>query len=283
MDISLAKTFLAIADLGAFQKAAEQLNITQSTVSARIKQLEDLLGQPLFVRSKSGAHPTLAGVQFKPFAQKIVQTWEQARQEVLLPDNFRRRLSVGVQFALWERLMVQWLPWMRRAVPDYAIRAEVGAPDMLMRGLVDGLFNLAITYTPQNRGGLIVERLMEEKLVLVSAQPSSKGVLDDDYIFVDWGPEFRMEHAAEFPNREATTITTNYGPLALQYLREGKGAAYLPQRLVRRSLDDQILHLVHGAPTFMRPVYVVYLESEESTRFDTALQGLRYVASLESE
>ena len=58
MDIGLARTFLAIADAGNFVKAAERLNITQSTVSARVKLLESLLGQALFVRSKSGAQLT---------------------------------------------------------------------------------------------------------------------------------------------------------------------------------------------------------------------------------
>ena len=47
MDVNLARTFLIVAETGSFVDAARKLNITQSTVSARIKGLEDLLGRPL--------------------------------------------------------------------------------------------------------------------------------------------------------------------------------------------------------------------------------------------
>jgi LysR family transcriptional regulator, flagellar master operon regulator len=283
MDINLAKTFLAITDLGNFAKASDQLCVTQSTISTRIKQLEDLLGQSLFIRSKAGASMTPAGSQFKPFAEKLVQTWEQARQEIALPSSFGARLSVGVQFTLWERLMVKWLPWIRNAVPDYAILADVGSSEWLMKQLIDGLMDIVITYTPQNRSGLVVEKLMEERLVLISKSPKKFGPDQSNYIFVDWGPEYRMEHASEFPGRDMVPVSTNYGPMALQYILEEGGSAYLPMRLVRNYIDSGELMHIESAPIFGRPVFSVFIDNEDSTRFDTALQGLRYVASLEDE
>lgn len=65
MDINLARTFLMVAETGSFIDAARKMNITQSTVSGRIKSLEDMLGRPLFQRSKSGAELTNAGEQFQ--------------------------------------------------------------------------------------------------------------------------------------------------------------------------------------------------------------------------
>ena len=55
MDINLARTFLTVAETGSFIEAARKMHVTQSTVSARVKVLEDLLGRPLFQRSKYGA------------------------------------------------------------------------------------------------------------------------------------------------------------------------------------------------------------------------------------
>lgn len=283
MDITLARTFLAITELGNFAKAANQLYVTQSTISTRIKQLEDLLGQPLFIRTKAGATLTSAGAQFKPFAEKIVQTWEQACQEVALPTSFESRLSVGVQFTLWERLMVKWLPWMKKAVPDYAIMADVGSSEWLMKQLVDGLLDLVITYTPQNRSGLIVEKLMEERLVLVSDSPQKYGPDDEDYIFVDWGPEYKMEHATQFPTCDMSPIATNYGPLALQYLLTNGGSAYLPKRMARPFITEKRLYHIDSAPVFGRAVYTAFIENDNRTRFEKALEGLHYVASLEEE
>jgi len=50
MDIALARTFLMVAETGSFIDAGRKLNITQSTVSARIRVLEELFGRPLFER-----------------------------------------------------------------------------------------------------------------------------------------------------------------------------------------------------------------------------------------
>ena len=48
-------TFIAIADTGSLVRASERLNVTQSTVTARLKTLEEELGQTLFTRGKAGA------------------------------------------------------------------------------------------------------------------------------------------------------------------------------------------------------------------------------------
>ena len=61
MDIDQARTFLAIAAHGSFLEAARRLHVTQSTVSARIRNLEAELGVRLFVRNRSGASLTPAG------------------------------------------------------------------------------------------------------------------------------------------------------------------------------------------------------------------------------
>ena len=58
MDIDLARTFLEVVACGNFVGAAEQLNVTQSTVSMRIRSLEQQLGRSLFERSKAGASLT---------------------------------------------------------------------------------------------------------------------------------------------------------------------------------------------------------------------------------
>ena len=73
MDIELARTFLAIVEAGTFVRAAERLNITQTTVSARVRSLKDQLRRPVFVRNKSGASLTAAGEEFLRFAPTLVQ------------------------------------------------------------------------------------------------------------------------------------------------------------------------------------------------------------------
>ena len=63
MDTELARTFLEIVSTGSFVHAAERLHVGQTTVSARIRLLEERLGRQLFVRNRNGATLTPAGEQ----------------------------------------------------------------------------------------------------------------------------------------------------------------------------------------------------------------------------
>ena len=65
MDVELARTFLEIVRARSFARAAEQLDSSQTAVSARIRNLEQQLGRPLFIRNKNGASLTGAGERFR--------------------------------------------------------------------------------------------------------------------------------------------------------------------------------------------------------------------------
>src|SRR5262245_66354900 len=97
MDIALARTFLMVAETGSFIDAARKMNVTQSTVSARIKVLEEQFGRSLFERSRNGATLTAAGEQFKKHALALVRIWQHAKIEVGLSGQRRDHLAMGTQ------------------------------------------------------------------------------------------------------------------------------------------------------------------------------------------
>lgn len=284
MNIELARTFLEIVETRNFNKAAERLSVTQSTISMRVRALEEELGRPLFVRGKTGAELTGAGQQFRRYAATLVRIWQQAQQELALPPGYRTVLNVGGQFSLWDRLLLKWIPWMRNACADVAIRAEVGLSDGLMRQLAEGLLDIGVMYSPQSRPGLVTEKLLEEKLVLVSTRTHSVADWGRDYVFVDWGPEFRAAHGQAFPDLQTPAVSVGLGALGLQHILASGGSGYFPMRVVRPLLAEGRLYPVAGAPEFHRPGFLVYATQDEPPEFlRTALQGMRYVASLEAE
>src|SRR6201986_4412414 len=185
MDMDQVRTFREVVELGSFVRAAESLNVTQSTVSARIKELEARLGQPLFIRRKSGVTLTAAGRRFQPHAATLLRVVQQARQDIALPAEMRAVLNIGGQFSLWERILLQWMGRFRTARPDVAVRAEVGTPESLMRHLADGLLDLVVMYAPEARPGFQIEKLMDETLVMVATRPDHSGPGAADYVFFD--------------------------------------------------------------------------------------------------
>lgn len=95
MDITLLRTFLDVAATGSFVTASERLFVTQSAVSLRIQRLEDSLGRPHFIRSKSGAELTTAGVAFERYAASIIRVWEEAAGETSRSKLTSRRSRVS--------------------------------------------------------------------------------------------------------------------------------------------------------------------------------------------
>jgi DNA-binding transcriptional LysR family regulator len=277
MDIELARTFLEIVSTGNFIRAAERLNVGQTTVSARIRTLEQLLGRPLFVRNKGGASLTPAGEQFLRFAPTFVQLWQRTRQQVAVPPGHRAVLTVGSEVSLWQPLLLDWVVWMRRSLPEIAVRVHVDVPQDLINQVAAGLVDVAIMYAPQHRPGLKIDLLMEEELVLVSTNSNPNGIDDKDYVSVDWGPEFSLHHGVNFPEA-APGLFANLGPLALSYLLAVGGSAYLRKSAVQPYIDSGNLHLVQGSPRFSYPVYVVHSANTDETSLEAALASLRIIA-----
>lgn len=285
MDIDLARTFLEIVNTGSFIRAAERLYVSQTTVSARMRSLESLLGRPLFVRNKAGASLTVEGERFLRYAASLVQLWERARHKVAVPAGRRAVLAVGGELSLWNPWLLKWLIWMRRSIPDLALRAQVNAPDGLMTQVSEGIIDVAVMYAPQHRPGLRIDLLFEEKLVLVTthAEASDARALADgasagDYVYVDWGSEFAMSHNVSFPEASNPGLFVGLGPLALGYIIEAGGSGYFRTRAVRPYLKSGQLRLVKDAPEFSYSAYAVYGANADQTLLGPALEGLRAIA-----
>src|SRR3982750_4079458 len=118
MDTENLRSFLEVAEHGSFTVAASKLNLAQSTVSARIRGLEDQLGRRLFVRDRDGVTLTQAGKQFLPHASAITRTWEQARQDVAVPEGYEHLLRLTAPPYLWDPIVNPWIQWMRARRPS---------------------------------------------------------------------------------------------------------------------------------------------------------------------
>jgi DNA-binding transcriptional LysR family regulator len=280
MDVNLARTFLTVAETGSFIDAARKMHITQSTVSARIKGLEDLLGRPLFERSKSGAALTAAGEQFRKHALALVRVWQHAQLEVGLSDQHRDHLSVGGPLSLWDGFLLKWIAWMRNSIPDIAVSASAGLGVVLTQRLLEGTLDLAVMYRPVQPPGLIIEHLFDEEFVLVTSSKSAPSRRSNaDYVFIDWGPDFQLDHASAHPDLTNPGLNLDIGSLALHYVLHNKASCYFPMRLIKGPLARGTIRLPKRVRKFVYPVYMVYPESRDEEAYEPILGGLRREAA----
>ncbi len=277
MDIELARTFVEIVSTGSFVKAADRLHVAQTTVSARVRLLEQQLGRPLFVRNKGGASLTPAGEQFLRFAPTFVQLWQRARQQVAVPEGHRAVLTVGSEVSLWQPLLLEWVKMMRRSHPDIALRVHVDVPQDLIAHVAAGLVDIAIMHAPQHRPGLEIDLLMEEELVLATTNLETYRANDPGYVHVEWGPDFSLHHGVSFPDT-MPALVANLGPMALIYVLSEGGSGYFRMHAIQPYLETGQLHLVPGAPHFSFPVYAVHSVNVDASALATALGVLRAIS-----
>lgn len=277
MDITLIKTFIEVANTGSFVAACDRLFVTQSAVSLRVQRLEDSLGHPLFIRSKAGAVLTPEGKQFERYALSLLKIWEEAKQQISIPEGYSRALSIGAQYSLWPRLGFRWMDAMQLEMPELSVHCELGMSDRIMRFLVEGVIHAALLYTPQLRPGLIAEPALDDELVLVASYPDATLDLKDTYVAVDWGPEFTHALTIALPHLTDAGRSMALGALAMEYIVNRRAAAYLPARTAKRHLDAGKLHIVADAPRFPYPSWVIWRNDIDE---DLAALARRTLASV---
>ncbi|MEM7193859.1 MAG: LysR family transcriptional regulator [Pseudomonadota bacterium] len=255
MNLTNLKTFLAIVESGNLNRAAAQLNVTQSTVHARLNQLEQSLGQPLILRKKSGAEKTPAGYRFERYAQLMMDMWRQAQQETGLPSDVVGVGNFGCHVDLWPHRGRAFFEDWRRHHPQTALSAWPGEQVTLDRWMRSGMVDVAMSYTAALDDAWNVEQLRSESLIQVATTARARVRWDPAYIYVDLGESFRRDHAAEYGDSETPMVTFGSPQWALEHLLREGGSAYIPEPLAIPHIDSGKLFRVTGSATFSRPVY----------------------------
>jgi DNA-binding transcriptional LysR family regulator len=279
MDIELARTFLAVVEAGSFLDAADKVHVTQSTVSTRIRTLEQQLGRPVFERSKTGATLTPAGAHFQRHAITLVRTWAQAKLDAALPAELYASLEIGSVPSLWDGFLIDAIPSLQATLPNLAVKASWADSEGLSKEIEDGTLDLAVMYRPKNAMGLVALQLFEDEFVLVS---SDKDKLTDPfggrYVFVDWGPEFRADHLLSFPDLTLSGLHLAIGTLGLQYLLSTPSSGYFPHRIVQPSIEAGLLYPVNNAPRFAYAAHAVFNHEQRDSFPGHAAQHLQAFA-----
>src|SRR6202163_523816 len=122
MEFELRRSFVAVVECGGFHRAAEQLNLTQSTVSQQIKRLELETKKPLFRRTTRTVALTDDGEMLLGDARRLLQLEEAARRRLTAPP-----LSGTVRLGVVEEVAGGSLPSALRRLAQLPPRVELHA------------------------------------------------------------------------------------------------------------------------------------------------------------
>ncbi|HCE3711645.1 LysR family transcriptional regulator [Vibrio parahaemolyticus] len=265
MDVKVFRTFLELAKVRHFGRAAENLYITQAAVSARIKQLESYFDTQLFIRDRNNIKLTSAGERLISYAEVMVTTLQQAKLELSLEDGKALQLTMGGTPNIWDAYLQNCLSIVTDSFGGYGFMAEVMGREMLSRSLLERTLDMAFAFDQIKADELNCKKVADVVLVLVSTeQDSLDTVFEHKYVYVDWGTRFASEHSERHPKIPAPYLRTSTARIALDFILEKGGAAYLPVSLVEPFIANGQLYKVSGVEDWYRPIYLSYRKASTS-------------------
>jgi len=276
MDTELLKTFLEVQRTRHFGRAGENLFITQSAVSARIRQLEDNLGVKLFHRERNDIRLTPAGRRMAKHAEAILGAWHRAVQDTAIDEEYSLSLSIGGMYSLWDILAQDWIHRLNEQRPEIALHAEAQNHEVLLRKLLDGVLDIAFMFEPVHLAKLNVKEIATIRLIMVTSQQelTVEEALNFQYLMVDWGASFAVTHARLFPHMPPPPLHMGMGRLAHSFMLNRGGTAYLAEAMVEEDLEAGRLFSVKDAPVIERSAYAVYPVEGERCELIEALLDL---------
>jgi len=174
MNFKQLSYFVAIADHKSFLKASQALHISQPTVSAQIKLLEEELQVELLERRFDGTVLTPEGRDFLVHARTVLNALVEARASMRVHQSEEvGRVAVGIPGSITGLLTVPLIEFVVRELPSVQLRVVSGLSGHISRWLLEGSIDFGLVYGSGPMPGLDLEPLLEENLFLVGRDAAS--------------------------------------------------------------------------------------------------------------
>lgn len=256
MQIELLECFLDLCETRSFNRSAERLGVTQSTVSARISALEAALGAKLFTRSRAGTDLTMEGARFEGHARNLRHEWHEAKRRVQVPDRAAHLVRLGIQNDLAAQHIGEWMADFRRALPDTAFYIEPDYSNQMCADLLTGALDFAVMYSPKPHPDLHFSTVGEVAYRMVSADTDRRAeVVAETFVFAHFSPAFEAMHRALTPELAGSPISVGQSGTVASLLEAMGGAGYVLERTAARLVASGRFLEVTDAPVLRQPVF----------------------------
>ena len=274
------KTFLAIVEGKSILKAAEILYLSQSTVSQRLKNLENTLNMQLIKRHKGikTIQLTNAGQEFVPFALDFLQLYDKMLETLHNPTKLFIR--VGCSDSLSTYFFAPFWESFSQKYKEISISVSVLNSDQIYDMVEKKELDVGLPAFSFHYHNVVTRKIYEDKQMLASSYPfNSSGLGEEETkkkmislelldtseeVFIDWGNTFRDWHYQWFQN-QIPKYRVNTISMVSSFLKSHKGWSIVPAsvasvlkeqtELYIYELEDQppnrLVHeIVHRDPDF---------------------------------
>lgn len=263
MDIETLKTFCIVSQYKSFKKAAEILNITQPGITKRIKTLETELNCSLFTRTPQFVILTKEGMEFLPYAERIVQISEEGVSN-LNSDSLKKKLAIGgaptTCFQILPEIVKQFIEETGIKVDIYTASSRE-----VIDLLLDKIIDCGFTTTKIHFTYLDYKRVFTENFIFVK----SKTLKLDSYAnipivinLLNGTKNHPLEKINEIMHNDSRfniICEVNYLMTSKMLIEKGLGVGILPYSDVRKEIEAGVFEEIQidNINLPQRPIYMV--------------------------
>lgn len=294
MEFRNMKTFLRVAELQSFTRAAEELGYSQSTVTVQIKQMEEELGVLLFERIGKNVRLSEPGRKFRDHVREIIHAVDSAMQDMGDQAEMKGTLRVGTVDSLCTNRMPQVLLEFRSRCPKVELVLRTGTNedlyDMVQKNEVDLIYFLG---ERQYRDEWVKVLEKEEPACFVGAAGhplTEEGtvtlteILAEPLLLTEKGMSYRycLEYAVAMEEQELRPVVEMANTdVLVNLVRHNAGISYFPEYIIRRHIQAGELavipcdmevewvwsQLVYHKDKLLTPQMKAFIEIMQETEF----------------
>lgn len=178
MELRHIRYFLTVAEEGNLTKAADRLMMAQPPLSRQIRDLEEELGAPLFIRKNHGVSLTEAGVRFRQYANQIVALSDRSIEDIKdMSEGLNGILYLATVEAKAPQIISGWIADFAAKYPRVEYNLWNGNTDDVVHRVKNGLCEIAVITAPYDEEELIGTEVFTEPWVAMmpADHPLAKG------------------------------------------------------------------------------------------------------------
>ncbi len=258
MSITLTqlRSFLAVIKSGSVTEAADELYVTQPSVSAAISSLGREVGSELFERDGRGVRPTAAGNSFAPFAAQVIGLLDQgARAAREAAEAEQRSLHIAAVTTAAESFVPGLIRSYREIHPDVEVQLSVGNRSQVFELIAEHRADVAFAGRPPRDTRIQADPVRVNELVLVSAPGDPRAAREritprelahDTWLLREPGSGTRVANEDFLARHQlgSRTLTMGSNGAIKQATRAGLGISFASREAVATELDAGLLSML---------------------------------------
>lgn len=270
--------FLEVSQTLNVSRAAERLGISQPTLSLAIQRMEEVMGTPLLIRSKTGVQLTRAGHKLARQAGTLIREWERLREDVLKDEEeIRGSYIVGAHPSVALFTLPRFVERLLAKHDGLELKLMHGLSRKITEDVISFKIDFGIVVNALPHPDLIIKQLWEDTVTLWSSKKTSplqdpesgKAVLICDPELIQTDSVLKQIKKSEF--KFSRIVTSSSLEVVASLVNSGAGVGILPSRVARNESLNLNLKPIKSAPEFLDKHSLIFRADAQKSKANRSL------------